>query len=237
MPAGENDPDFSCSNIEQEGLAQLPILYSFRRCPYAMRARLALHYANVQVEHREVLLRDKPLALLNASAKGTVPVLILDDGRVLDQSLDIMRWALRQHDPEDWQGKRHTKTQRQWAEALIAENDGAFKSAIDRYKYCDRFPDAPPETYRKQAEPFLEKMESALREHAFVMDQHVDLADVAIFPFVRQFAGVDRRWFESAGFDQVVTWLRGFETSRRFSAVMQKQPRWHDDSVSGEREP
>ena len=133
----------------------LPILYSFRRCPYAIRARMALHYAGVQVELREILLRDKPASMLAASTKGTVPVLILPEGTVLDESYDVMRWALEQYDPDGW-----------WSDSLgtkiselIQGNDGKFKIHLDHYKYFDRYPEQSMEYYRSQAETFLAILE------------------------------------------------------------------------------
>ena len=206
-----------------------PILYSFRRCPYAIRTRMALSYAAIDVEHREVLLRDKPTAMLKVSPKGTVPVLELGDGQILDQSLEIMHWALGQNDPNDWRGKERQQSLQAKGEALIDENDSAFKSALDRYKYATRYPDASPLANRKLAEIFLEKLEGAFNTHPFLLGDSIALADVAIFPFVRQFAGVDRDWFDGAGFPKVFAWLRAFETGTLFLGVMQKRSPWRED--------
>lgn len=134
----------------------LPILYSFRRCPYAIRARMAIIYASIPVEIREVELKNKPEDMLAISPKGTVPVLEITNGAVIEESLDIMRWALAQHDLEHW--LRFSNE----AGRLIKWNDGDFKYYLDRYKYADRFPDFSQENYRKQAEVFLTELEARL---------------------------------------------------------------------------
>ncbi|ABE48777.1 MULTISPECIES: glutathione S-transferase [Methylobacillus] len=202
-----------------------PILYSYRRCPYAMRARMALHYANIAVDIREIVLKAKPTHMLQVSPKGTVPVLVLPDGVVIDESLDIMRWALQHHDPEGWLGSPALLAQ---AESLIAENDGPFKHALDRYKYAIRFPEQPPEVYRAQGEIFLQQLESRLQQQSYLLGSHQGLADVAIFPFVRQFAMVDQPWFLSAPYPQVRAWLQAWVESERFAAIMQKYPIYTD---------
>lgn len=166
-------------------LAALPILYSYRRCPYAMRARMALKYAGIAVEIREIVLRDKPRAMLEASPKATVPVLVLQDGgqgeqTVLEQSLDIMYWALRQKDTDGWLDVESTMTQQ-----LILENDGSFKQALDKYKYAIRFPEQSAIVYRLQGEVFLQKLEMLLNQSNFLLRDQLSLADIAIFPFIR----------------------------------------------------
>ena len=167
----------------------LPILYSFRRCPYAMRARLALAASGLACELREVVLRDKPTDLLEASPKGTVPVLVLPNGDVIDQSLDIMRWALRQHDPEQWlRPERDTPSA---MEALIAQCDDEFKADLDRYKYPDRYPGADPLAHRQAGAAFLASLETRLSATACLFGSQASLADMAIAPFVRQFAHTD----------------------------------------------
>ncbi|MFL9608690.1 glutathione S-transferase [Methylobacillus sp. Pita2] len=196
-----------------------PVLYSYRRCPYAMRARMALHYAGIAVDIREIALKAKPAHMLQVSPKGTVPVLVLPDGSVIDESLDIMRWALQRHDPEDWLGSPALLAQ---AESLIAENDGPFKRALDRYKYAIRFPEQPPEAYRAQGEAFLQQLESHLQQRPYLLGDHASLADVAIFPFVRQFSMVDQSWFEAAPYPRLQAWLQAWLASARFAAVMQK---------------
>ena len=203
---------------------QPPILYSYRRCPYAMRARMALRYAKIDVEIREIALREKPLHMLAVSPKGTVPVLVLVSGKVLEQSLDIMDWALAQSDVDEWI-VQNQEVQKLTAD-LIATNDGAFKQALDKYKYAIRFPENPPDVYRVQGEAFLQRLESLLQQNAYLCCNTVSKADVAIFPFVRQFSMVDEVWFETANYPALKTWLNGFLNSQFFIDVMQKYPVW-----------
>jgi glutathione S-transferase len=199
-----------------------PILYSFRRCPYAIRARLALAVSGIAVEHREVKLRDKPAEMLAASPKGTVPVLVLPDGQVIDESLDIMRWALARNDPENWLAGDDP--------ALIAANDGAFKHHLDRYKYPDRFP-ADGVDHRAAALAILHGLEARLRAHAYLSDARFGLADAAILPFVRQFAAVDRDWFAAQDLARMQMWLAAFLGSALFDQVMIVQQPWTPDNV------
>ena len=182
----------------------LPQLYSFRRCPYAMRARLALYGSGMEVELREVVLRDKPVELQELSPKATVPVLVTVEGQVIDESLDIMLWALGQSDPEKWllQGTELKK-----AIALIDQNDGEFKHWLDHYKYADRFPEYPASYYREQAEMFIAQLEQKLTSQRYLMADRLSVADVAIFPFIRQFAHVDILWFDQAPYPKVQSWL------------------------------
>lgn len=201
-----------------------PILYTFRRCPYAIRARLAIKVSGTEVETREVDLRNKPQAMLECSPKGTVPVLQLADGSVIDESLDIMRWTLAIHDPDGW-----IRGDAGWAAetaALIAANDGSFKQFLDRYKYPGRGqPNAPTHfagQYRDEAGAFLRMLNSRLARHAFLMGETLSLADAAIFPFVRQFAHVDKAWFDAAYDGPLAAWLDRLAGSPLFLAVMQK---------------
>ena len=202
--------------------SNLPILYSYRRCPYAMRARMALKYAGIEFEIREISLREKPQSMLKVSPKGTVPVLILTDGTVLEQSLDIMDWALQQQDVAGWLSDAAA------AAALIDENDGSFKLALDQYKYAVRFPEQPAEVYRMQGEIFLRKLELMLVETRFLSGDQVTLADIAIFPFIRQFASVDAAWFETAPYPKLRAWLQGLTSAELFQSIMEKQPTYFD---------
>jgi glutathione S-transferase len=195
----------------------LPILYSYRRCPYAMRARMALWAAQVQVELREVSLREKPQHLLQISPKATVPVLQLPDGTVLEQSLDIMHWALQQNDAPGWLNVDIAQ-----ADALISTNDGEFKKALDRYKYPDRYPERSPLFYREQGEQFLQRLETALADHRYLLGDAASIGDVAIFPFIRQFAAVDSEWFAQSAYGNLRVWLAGWVESALFDEVMQK---------------
>jgi glutathione S-transferase len=198
-------------------MAALALLYSYRRCPYAMRARMALSYAGIAYQLHDISLKDKPAGLLAVSPKGTVPVLVLPDGRVLEQSLDIMHWALQQHDPSRW-----LDIDRDNSQALISENDGAFKQALDKYKYASRFPEQSAASYRSQAEDFLCKLEQALQERPFLSGAHLSLTDVAIFPFIRQFAAVDANWFAQAAYPKLQAWLQARLESSLFLGVMSK---------------
>ncbi len=213
-----------------------PILYSFRRCPYAMRARLAIAVSGISVELREVILKDKPAEMLVASPKGTVPVLVLPassakEGRVIDESLDIMRWALRLSDPENWLCA--DDPERLWqGEALIQENDTVFKPHLDRYKYFERYPVHPQHYYREQGEVTLAKLERLLQQHAYLTGEQCCLADMAIFPFIRQFAHVDREWFYNAPYPALQRWLDQQLNSELFTRVMQKYPPWQSISQS-----
>lgn len=197
----------------------LPILYSYRRCPYAMRARMALWAAKIQVELREVSLREKPQHLLQISPKGTVPVLQLADGTVLEQSLDIMRWALLQNDALGW-----LKEDMLMVDSLISVNDGEFKKALDRYKYPERYPEQSMLFYREQGEQFLRRLEALLAEHRFLLGDSASMADVAIFPFIRQFAAVDAQWFGQSVYSRLREWLAGWVEGELFAEVMQKFP-------------
>lgn len=194
----------------------LPILYSYRRCPYAMRARMALKLAGIDVEIREISLRDKPIHMLQVSPKATVPVLVLQDGRVIEQSLDIMHWALQQHAL----GANTSAS----ADTLILENDTAFKQALDAYKYPERYPSKTQIQHRAEGEVFLQKLENLLLEHLYLFSAVPSLADIAIFPFVRQFAAVDAAWFEAAPYPKLLVWLNRLVGSELFISVMEKQP-------------
>jgi len=180
---------------------------------------MALKYAGIVVEIREISLRDKPAHLLEVSPKGTVPVLVTAEGSVLEQSLDIMHWALLQSDPEGWLSADATQIQQ-----LITENDTSFKQALDRYKYAIRFPEQAMEDYRSLGEVFLAKLEQKLSQTAFLMGAKLTLADIAIFPFVRQFSAVDAVWFESANYPKLKTWLNLMLSSALFNSIMDKHP-------------
>ncbi|WP_191831977.1 glutathione S-transferase [Pseudomonas fluorescens] len=194
------------------------ILYSFRRCPWAMRARLALRYSECPVEIREVSLKAKPAELLALSPKGTVPVLSADE-QVLDESLDIMRWALARHDPQDWL-LRAAPEAAQAADALIARNDRDFKVQVNLYKYAERYPEHSREYYRAQAEAWLAELDERLAHRAYLFADHPSLADAALLPLMRQFAGVEPDWFASAPYPHLRGWLQGWLESALFKAVM-----------------
>lgn len=201
-----------------------PILYSFRRCPYAMRARFAIDASGLTCELREVVLRNKPPELLAASAKATVPVLITTDGRLIDESLDIMLWALRQNDPGLWlvpqRGSPAAMLQ------LVARFDEGFKPHLDRYKYPGRFPGTSVQDHRAQCAAYLDELNALLRDSAFLSGGHASLADFAIAPFVRQFAHTDATWFGTQAWPQMQAWLADWEASAAFARVMHKYAPW-----------
>ncbi len=206
-----------------------PILYSFRRCPYAMRARMAIVISGVRVSLREVVLRDKPGQMLAASPKGTVPVLVLDDGMVIDESIDVMHWALAQSDPEGWLLPDRPE-QRVEIGRLIEDNDGPFKHHLDRFKYATRYEGADPEEHRTAIEPYLLALNERLSESPHLMGDSRTLADIAIFPFVRQFVSAANErnadWMQSPRFAALNRWLGGHVASPIFSSIMQKYPQW-----------
>lgn len=195
------------------------VLYSFRRCPYAMRARLALAVSGTACELREVKLSQKPAAMLEASPKGTVPVLVQEDGTVIDESLAIMRWALALSDPESWLERDDA--------ALIAECDGAFKEALDRYKYPNRYGDCDPLPYREAGAMFLRQLDARLAGDGQLCGKRRGLADAAIFPFVRQFANHDRAWFDAQDWPQLHRWLAEYLESGLFKTIFgQREKPW-----------
>ena len=204
-----------------------PALYSFRRCPYAMRARLALQVSGIDFEHREVVLKHKPVHLLALSPKGTVPVLWLrgpDGEKVLEQSLDIMLWALRQHDPLGWLPSADADM----ADALdlIAHNDGPFKQQLDRYKYPNRSGLESGVADRDEAAIWLRTLDARLRVQPELAGEHFGMADAAVAPFVRQYAHTDPTWFAAQPWPALASWLTKFEASDLFQAIMHKHAPW-----------
>ena len=199
------------------------ILYSYRRCPYAMRARMALKYAGIEVEHREIELRNKPQSMLLASPKGTVPVLCVDD-LVLDQSLDIMHWAISQSDPDEWRNADDVI-----AQAWVAKNDGPFKVLLDQYKYPNRFPGLDQAAVLNEAlQIMLLPIEQSLQATQYLIGDTMTWVDVAIFPFIRQFSMVDVNIFEQLPILATKKWLSRQLDSELFHSVMHKHPVWRD---------
>jgi len=185
---------------------------------------MALNYAGVEFELREVLLKDKPPSMLKASAKGTVPVMILPGGTVIDESADVMRWALAQNDPDHW----WSETLKVETNTLLNENDFVFKKHLDQYKYADRHPEQSQSFYRAGAEKFLQQLEQRLGQQQHLVNKRRSFADVAIFPFVRQFAFVDKAWFDQAPYPLLQSWLCSFLDSTLFLSVMTKIPTWRE---------
>ncbi|MEN9930993.1 MAG: hypothetical protein RL604_1240 [Pseudomonadota bacterium] len=203
------------------------VLYSYRRCPYAMRARMALAYADIAVEIREISLREKPASMLAISPKGTVPVL-QSDGLVIEQSYDIMKWALRQSDPDQWLSKDSESLIDDW----VAKNDGPFKKLLDQYKYPDRYPSiALEETLSQATTLFLGPINEHLQVGDYLLGPKMSLADIAIFPFVRQFAMVNPDWMDQSSLKLLKQWLNEHLESPLFLSVMQKYPTWHDPTL------
>ena len=209
---------------QAEGISNYTILYSFRRCPYAMRARLALVAIGTVCELREVVLRDKPPELLDVSPKGTVPVLIDRDGRVFDESIDIMFWALLQYDPEQWLMPEQGSVAQMLE--LIDKCDRGFKYHLDRYKYPNRYENTEAIVHRTEGYLYLEILNTRLRETRYLFGNHVALADMAIAPFVRQFAYTDLGWFNEQPLPHLQAWLTEFLNSEIYTRIMHKYPKW-----------
>jgi len=202
----------------------LPRLYSFRRCPYAMRARLALLFAELPVELREIVLKNKPSQMLAISPKGTVPVLQLPEGRVIEESRDIMIWALEQNDK---QGLLDAKLIKQ-ANDLLDKNDHEFKHWLDHYKYADRYPEMSQAEYQERGEVFLQSLETLLNKNAYLLDDSISIADIGIMPFVRQFAHVDRDVFYSLPYPKLQRWLQDWLEHPLFKQAMTKFDPWQE---------
>ena len=199
-------------------------LYSFRRCPYAMRARLGILFAELQVELREITLKNKPSQMLAISPKGTVPVLQLLDGTVIEESTEIMIWTLEQQDP---QGLLDAEVLQQ-ANALIDKNDNEFKYWLDRYKYADRHTDMTQTEYQQKGEIFLQVLEELLTKNPYLLGKTVTIADIGIMPFVRQFAHVDRNVFYSLPYPNLQRWLQDWLQHPFFLQTMTKFQPWQD---------
>ena len=204
--------------------AHAPVLYSFRRCPYAMRARLALLASGVRCELREVALAQKPHNLLEVSPKGTVPVLVLPD-RVIEESWDIMLWALAQNDPQAWLPQDNSRLEDQVA--LVKACDQEFKPQLDRYKYPSRYPMTEANDARQAGTGFLNRLHQRLKTDAFLSGASWGLADAAIAPFVRQFAHTDPTWFAAQAWPELIDWLDRFENSPDYQRCMHKYKVWH----------
>ena len=207
---------------------QRPICYTFRRCPYAIRARMTLDYSRTEVVYREIVFRNKPPEMLKISPKGTVPVLQLEDGTVLEESWDIMKWAVTNNDsnndPQNWLPSSTEK--RESMEQLIYKNDVEFKFSLDKYKYADRHPAHSRAEYRQQCEAFLCLLEQKLAASRFLLGDHLSLADIGVFPFIRQFSMVEEGWLKSSPYPHLHNWLALLLESDRFKRIMDKKPLW-----------
>lgn len=204
-------------------MSSYPVLYSYRRCPYAMRARMGIYLAGIQVEQREIVFWDKPQEMLLASPKGTVPVLLTNSGQVIDESRDILNWALstagleQRYCPAEYVGEIN-----QW----IDRNDNEFKHWLDRFKYADRYPEESITYYRQAGEAFLSLLEQALHGQFYLVNDDLTAADIAVFPFVRQFINVDKVWWESAGYPNIKSWFSNIVSSEFFMQIMKNRPVW-----------
>ena len=201
-----------------------PILYSFRRCPYCMRAHMALKKSGIKVELREVKLSDMPEEATTISPKATVPILVLPDGSFIDESWDIVKWALEQNDPDKWLGDN--KELLLDIEMLIETNDFSFKEDLDHYKYADRHPEKTELEYRQACEEFIEELEAMLTENNYLLTDQLTAADISVFSFVRQFSMVDKDWFDQAPYPKVQHWLEEIVSSDFFQSVFQKHEIW-----------
>ena len=210
--------------LDHKSKNNLPILYSFRRCPYAMRARMAINISNQKCEIREVLLRDKPTSMLEYSSKGTVPVLVLQSGEVIDESLDVIDWALNLNDPENWQRSKDNEKTKE----LIKINDGEFKYHLDRYKYSKRYDNEDPEFHRKKCLSFIEKVNSELQNSKYIFDDAISYIDISLLPFIRQFRIADNEWFDELPYENVKSWLSNFLNSELLESIMSKHDLWKE---------
>jgi len=201
-------------------------LYSFRRCPYAIRARLAIRYAKIAVTLREIELKNKPTAMLSASPKGTVPVLITEESQVIDESLDIMLWSLKQYDPDQWLSQQD----KNWQLTLIKKNDEEFKPCLDRYKYHDRH-ELSEQAYLQACLGFVKEIEEQLSAQRYLGGQTICLADMAIFPFIRQFAFADKQTFDQLPIPNTQCWLDTLIQSDLFINCFKKYPPWDQQSM------
>lgn len=207
-----------------------PIFWSFRRCPYAMRARLAVKSSGTAVLLREIMLRDKPADFIAASQKATVPVLVQADGTILDESRDIMFWALSKADPEGWLEGADTDRLNAYLDRL----DGPFKTDLDRYKYASRYAASDAEKaelalhHRTQGAAFLAELDMILAKQPALSGQKLGLMDFATLPFVRQFRIADEGWFDTQDWPALHPWLQAFLASARFAAIMEKYAPWQE---------
>jgi len=215
------------ANKNRAEMKKLPILYSLRNCPYAMRARMAIFKSGQTVLLRDLVLSNKPEEMMQASPKGTVPVVVLEDGTVIEESLEVMLWVLHESDPNDL---LHSYEESALPEmlTLINEFDNVFKVRLEQYKCAKRYQEDNIEECRMACQQYLQQLEQRLSKHAFLMSDKESLADIALLPFIRQFARVERQWYLQAPYPKVRTWLNNYLQSAMFSKVMAKHPLWLD---------
>jgi len=215
------------ANKNRAEMKKLPILYSLRNCPYAMRARMAIFKSGQTVLLRDLVLSNKPEEMMQASPKGTVPVVVLEDGTVIEESLEVMLWVLHESDPNDL---LHSYEESALLEmlTLINEFDNVFKVRLEQYKCAKRYQEDNIEECRMACQQYLQQLEQRLSKHAFLISDKESLADIALLPFIRQFARVERQWYLQAPYPKVRTWLNNYLQSAMFSKVMAKHPLWLD---------
>lgn len=201
-------------------MTDYPILYSFRRCPYAIRARLALLACEVQCELREVVLRDKPKEMTDISPKSTVPVMQLENGDVIDESYDIIVWAVKQNDPKKWAPYLDE------LKSLVQINDHKFKIHLDKYKYSSRNPEISMEEHRENSDFFLKDLDEMLKSRRFLSSDRQTVTDISVFPFIRQFAFVDKNYFDDRPYPHLQKWLEWHLDSDQFKNIMNKNTQW-----------
>jgi glutathione S-transferase len=209
-------------------MLNIPILYSFRRCPYCMRAHMALKYTGLKIILRDVKLSNLPEEALAVSPHATVPSLVIGKDEYMDESWDIVKWATQQNDPENWLGESNKYLQD--AEMLVETNDFSFKEDLDHYKYADRHPEHPMEYYRQRCEEFLEELNETLEENTFLLAERITIADIAVFPFIRQFAMVDKSWFDKSPYPELQRWLDFMLDTEWFKEAFKKYKTWKPGS-------
>ncbi len=214
-------------NKNSDGAKTLPILYSLRNCPYAMRARIAIFKSKQTILLRDLVLSNKPTEMIAASPKATVPVLVLTDGTVIDESLEVMLWALKETDPDDLLHNHITNTLPEMLQ-LINEFDHDFKSCLEQYKCAKRYRENDLLEHRENCEVYIKKLEQRLTRHLFLMSDKESLADIALLPFIRQFARIERQWYLQSPYPNVRQWLNNYLQSSMFTKVMAKQSLWLD---------
>jgi len=206
-----------------------PVLYSLRQCPYAMRARIGVLLANQSVVLRDIVMTNIPTEMLTASPKGTVPVLVLSDSSVIEESLNIMLWALKQNDPDNLL-YRHERDALDNMLTLIQRCDNEFVDALKKYKAASRYHDSNILSYRQQCEIFINDLEESLKKHHFIMGDSASLVDYAILPFIRQFSNVDKKWYKQAPYPKLQQWLENHYQNPIFAKAMTKYPQWLDSN-------
>jgi len=215
----------------------LPVLYSLRNCPYAMRARIAIFYAQQRVILRDVVLSNKPKAMLAASPKGTVPVLVLPNNKteeksqVIDESLAVMLWALTENDPDDLLQKYDPDNLTAMLK-LITTFDSEFKTCLEAYKCAKRYHENTVKACRQACEVYIQQLELRLSQHDFLMSAKPSLTDIALLPYIRQFARVERQWYLQSPYPKLKQWLNNYLQSPMFTQVMAKNPLWQENNQS-----